>query len=249
MKKVINKKNVKKRKKIKINWKRIVILVLIIIVIIKVNNIKKKKEDSNNYEIVKKDEKKKYEGIGQEKVKNKEEYFSTFTTKNGRCYIEYKQNGLSPWAKNAYWGGTMEENGCGITSLSIILSGYNENYTPEDLRKKYYPVLNYENIGKELENTFKIKNTGFYYDSTHLSKEKLVEHLNLDKPILVCVWNKPKENRWTSASHYMVLLATDGNDEVYISNPNGLENDSKSSGWYNFDELTPFIAKALYIEN
>ena len=29
----------------------------------------------------------------------------------------------------------------------------------------------------------------------------------------------------------------------------GLENDSKSSGWYNFNEVIPFIAKALYIES
>ena len=241
MKKVINKKNMKKRKKVKLNWKRIIIFAIVIIAVIKINDLSKRIDNKNNsyssdkYKVVKKDE--------------NPNYFSTFTTKNGKSYIEYKQNGSSPWAKNKYWGGTMEENGCGITALAIILSGYNENYTPEDLRKKYYPVLNYENIEKELKNTFKIENTGFYYDSKHLSKEKLVEHLNLDKPILVCVWNKPKENRWTAASHYMVLLATDGDDEVYISNPNGLENDSKSSGWYNFDELTPFIAKALYIES
>ena len=29
----------------------------------------------------------------------------------------------------------------------------------------------------------------------------------------------------------------------------GGENDSKSSGWYSFDEVTPYIAKALYIES
>ena len=28
----------------------------------------------------------------------------------------------------------------------------------------------------------------------------------------------------------------------------GLKNDSKSSGWYNIDEITPYLAKALYIE-
>ncbi len=29
----------------------------------------------------------------------------------------------------------------------------------------------------------------------------------------------------------------------------GGKNDSKSSGWYNFKEITPYLAKALYIEN
>lgn len=29
----------------------------------------------------------------------------------------------------------------------------------------------------------------------------------------------------------------------------GGENDSKSSGWYDINEVTPYIAKALYIES
>ena len=29
----------------------------------------------------------------------------------------------------------------------------------------------------------------------------------------------------------------------------GGENDSKSSGWYSFDEVTPYIANALYIQS
>lgn len=59
----------------------------------------------------------------------------------------------------------MAENGCGITALAIILSGYDQKYTPEDLRQKYYPVLDYDTLSKELSNTFNIKNTDFYYDN------------------------------------------------------------------------------------
>lgn len=150
---------------------------------------------------------------------------------------------------HAYWGGTMEENGCGITALSIILSGYQKNFTPEDLRKKYYPVLDNNSISQELSSTFGIQNSDFYFDTVHLSAEAIIQHLQTNRPILICVWNQPKENRWTAKSHYMVLLATDGNNMVYVSNPNGLENDSKSSGWYPIDEVIPYLAKALYIEN
>lgn len=109
----------------------------------------------------------------------------------------------------------------GITAISIILSGYGKNYTPEDLRKKYYPVLDYENLSNELSNTFGIDNSDFYFDSVHLSKKNLIEHLKTNRPILVCVWNKPKNNRFTTDSHYMVLLAADNSDMIYISNPNG----------------------------
>ena len=143
----------------------------------------------------------------------------------------------------------MSENGCGITALSIILSGYDQKYSPEDLREKYYPVLKYDSLSKELSNTFKIKNTDFYYDSKYFSQKKLQEHLQTNRPILICVWNKPHDNRWTTASHYMVLLATDDNNMVYVSNPNGGKDDNKSSGWYDYKEIIPYIAKALYVES
>lgn len=178
--------------------------------------------NTSEYKTIKQDINKNYLGIGQEKIKNKDGYFTTFTTteNNKKTYIEYKQNGESSWSNNQYWGGSMEENGCGITAIATILSGYNKNYTPESLRQKYYPVLDYDCLSKELSKTFGIKNTDFYYDKNHLSKESLKEHLQTNRPILVCVWNQPNNNRWTTASHYMVLLATDGKDMVYISNPN-----------------------------
>ena len=207
--------------------------------------------NNSAYKTIKQETNKNYSGVGQENTKGKDGYFTTFTTTENykKTYIEYKQNGDSSWSNNQYWSGTMSENGCGITALSIILSGYNRKYSPEDLRQKYYPVLKYDSLSKELSNTFKIENTDFYYDSTYFSKKKLQEHLHTNRPILVCVWNKPHDNRWTTASHYMVLLAADNKDMVYISNPNGGKNDSKSSGWYNFKEIVPYIAKALYIES
>ena len=215
------------------------------------NKFISKVTNSSEYKTIKQDVNKNYSGIGQEKIKNKDGYFTTFTTteNNKKTYIEYKQNGNSSWSNNQYWGGTMAENGCGITALSIILSGYNKHYSPEALRQKYNPILKYDSLSQELSKTFNIKNTDFYYDSAHLSKEKIQEHLQTNRPILICVWNKPHNNRWTTASHYMVLLAGDDKDMVYISNPNGGANNSKSSGWYNFKEIIPYIAKALYIES
>ena len=260
------KKSLKNHKRL--NIKKIILFLLIIIfaiyllykynylllennIISNVGNINNLNSKTSEYGIVKQDKNSNYSGIGQEKVKNKDGYLTTFTTSepNKKTYKEYKQNGNSSWANNHYWGDTMAENGCGITVMSIVLSGYNKKYTPEDLRKKYYPVMNYENFSYELSNTFGIKNSDFYYDSVHLSDKSIMNHLETNKPIIVCVWNKPTDNRWTTASHYMVLLATDGNNMIYVSNPNGLENDSKSSGWYDIDEITPYLAKALYIES
>ena len=251
-----------KAKKKKLNIKKIIILLILIILIykFKTNFIDTRAPQNSNiysffnnskYKVIKEDKNPNYNGIGQENVSDKDGYFTTFTTsyENKKTYIEYKQNGNSSWAKSKYWGGTMEKNGCGITSIAIILSGYNKNYTPNDLREKYFPLLNSEKISSELSKTFGIKNSDFYFDSTHLSEKKLTEHLKTNRPIIICVWNKPSSNRWTTSSHYMVLLACDDNGKVYISNPNGLKDTEKSSGWYNFNEITPYIAKALYIED
>lgn len=223
------------KKKKKINKKRIIILLILIFALflcIKNNffidvtsNLDTtilKNTDNSKYKTIKQDKNDNYSGIGQEKVKNKDGYFTTFTTTENykKTYIEYKQNGNSSWSNKQYWGGTMSDNGCGITAISTIFSGYNKDYTPEDLRQKYYPVLNNDTISQELSKTFGIKNTDFYYDSVHLSEDNLKEHLETNRPILICVWNKPSDNRWTTTSHYMVLLATDGDNMVYISNPN-----------------------------
>ncbi len=164
---------------------------------------------------------------------------------NKKIYTEYKQN-IEPWKDNEYWNGTMEDYGCGITAMSIVLSGYGQSLTPEDLREKYYPRLDYTKLSKELK-SYGVDNTDFYFDAKSLSSESITSHLKTNRPIIVCIWNKPEENRFTSKSHYMVLLAATDDGKVYISNPNGEENNYRSSGWYDFDEISPYLAKVMYI--
>lgn len=204
--------------------------------------------NADNYDIIRIDVNPNYEGAGQKAAPNQDGYTKTFTTSDKKKYIEYKQNGTASWANNPYWSDTMASDGCGITAMSIILSGYGKSVTPEDLRSRYSPVLKADNISSELSKYYGIKNTDFFYDSIHLGGEYIKEQLSLNLPVLICVWNKPSENRWTTQSHYMVLLAVDSDGLVYVSNPNGLDDTSKASGWYNFDEeIAPYIAKALFI--
>ncbi len=216
------------KNKRKLNVKKIIvplfIIVLLIVLCIRFYNLIinyisnnssieiPKIQNKSSYNVIKEDYNKNYSGVGMQEVKDKDGYFSTFTTeeKNKKVYKEYKQNGYSSWSNLEYWGGTMTDNGCGITAIATILSGYNKNYTPGELRKKYYPVLDNETISKELSSTFGITNSDFFYDSEHLSNTYIEKHLKSNRPILICVWNKPTNNRWTTSSHYMVLLATDG---------------------------------------
>ncbi len=192
----------------------------------------------------------KFAGRGQEKVDGKDGYDTIFNSIN-RKYIEYKQVGNASWKDKSYWGGTFEENGCGLAAIATLLSGYEMNYTPEDLRKIYvnFPEehLEGDQMSKELSSRFGISNTDFLYADVYFKKDYIFEHLLQDKPILICVWNNP-DDKWTTASHYMLLLATDGDNKVYVSNPNGLYGKVKMSGWYSAEDILPYIAKAMFIE-
>lgn len=186
---------------------------------------------------------------GQTLVPNADGYTTTFTTLNSqypKTYIEYKQN-LGSWAENSYWGGTMTENGCGITAISIIASGYGSTITPEDLREKYYPHLDSSKIERSI-NSLGIECTEFYFDSSVINTKYISDWLKTGRPVLVCL-DSSKENIWTEASHYMVILDINENGEFYISNPNGLDGTEKASGWYDPSEVVPHVAKILFIES
>ena len=102
---------------------------------------------------------------GQTLVEDKDGYTMTFTTinsENKKTYKEYKQNVDSSWSESGYWGGTMRENGCGITSIATIASGYGSNLTPDDLREEYYPHLDSEDT-KDAFKELGIKTTDFFY--------------------------------------------------------------------------------------
>lgn len=163
-------------------------------------------------------------------VEKKDGYSKTYKTQsktNSKIYKEYKQNMDSSWSGNSYWGGTMRENGCGITSLAIVASGYGKNVTPEDLRKEYYPHLE----GDDMQNALKkigINCTDFFYHESYLSKKYISDWLKTNRPIIICIGSK-KKNEWTETSHYMVLLDINENGLVYVSNPNGLDGESRAS--------------------
>lgn len=238
--------SMKKRKR-KLNQKTLTYVLLFLILIVSIllwNKLKTK-----SIKISERDFNTNYLGLGKKQVSKKDGYSTTFTTLGERplIYKEFKQNGFASWKDRPYWEGTMKDNGCGITAIAILFSGYHLDYTPEDLRKMYSPVLKTAAISNELRK-HGLNNSNFYYDEWHLEKRNIIEHLKTNRPILICVWENGKKNRWTTTSHYMVLLATDG-ELIYVSNPNGLEGSEKASGWYKPEEVIPYIAKALYIES
>lgn len=167
---------------------------------------------------------------GQIQIDNKDGYSSTFTTLNlkyQKTYKEFKQNMNSSWSEKSYWGGTMRNNGCGITTMAIVASGYGLDITPEDLRKEYYPHLDADNM-KDAFKKLGIKSSDFYYHNSYLNKKYIVDWLKTNRPVIICVGNE-KDNKWTDKSHYMALLDVNKNGLVYLSNPNGLEGEKNAS--------------------
>lgn len=186
-----------------------------------------------------------YKGKGVETVSKKDGYTTTFTTSKHKVYKEYKQGQNASWAHMPYWENQMWDNGCGITCIAIIATGYGKNITPEDLRQQYYPRLPGDEIPQAIRN-LGIECTDFQYLEKYLSKQYILDWLRTDKPVLICVTNKPLP-RWTKSSHYMLLLATTEYDKVYVSNPNEADGNNKSSGWYSINEIIPYLAKAVFI--
>jgi len=167
---------------------------------------------------------------GQTLVDNRDGYTTTFTTlntKHQKTYKEFKQNIDSSWSNHSYWGGTMRENGCGITAIAIVASGYGLNITPENLRQKYYPHLEGEDMPKAL-NELGLKCTDFCFHQSYLNKKYIMDWLKTNRPVIICVGSE-KENNWTASSHYMALLDINQEGLVYVSNPNGLEGEKKAS--------------------
>lgn len=229
-----------KRKRMKKNHKtKNIIFLMTIITIISIIAIQMQKKAS--LPIIH------YEGKGMSKVIGKDGYTRVFTTKNQKEYKEYKQGGQASWANLPYWDNQMWDNGCGITTISIIASGYGKKVTPETLRKQYYPHLKGDNIPQAFRD-LGIECTNFEFRQKCFTKEYITNWLKEDKPIMVCVTNQPN-SKWTTSSHYLALLATDETKEyIYISNPNKEEHEKQGSNWYPVNDIIPYIVKAVFIK-
>lgn len=163
----------------------------------------------------------------------------TYTSSSGRTYKNYKQDSGSPWESNEFAGGTMKSSGCSITSVAIILSGYGNNSTPEDLRVE---------VGGKVTDLVSLLNRhgiSGTRPNRAFSAEEMINHLKTGKPIIVNV-----KGEWTaSTGHYMTLVDyrnNNGRDEVYVLNP-GTVNSTKN-GWVNISRISNNMkTKSIFI--
>lgn len=162
---------------------------------------------------------------------------TTYTNKAGKTFIEYKQN-VGPWATMPYGNNTISYQGCSITCLAIMTSGYGYNFTPQkwsgtsligmaSQAKQYAPGSTHVQIGGGAYNA--------NLNVAQTNKTDIQNHLKTGDVVIIHVlgakngYNSP----YTSSEHWMVLLdINDSGDQVYVCNPYS----GKSNGWTDINQ-------------
>lgn len=174
---------------------------------------------------------------------------TTYTNSVGKTFVEYKQN-VGPWASMSYGDNTIAVQGCSITSLAIMTSGYGYNFTPEKWAstsltsitgeaKKYAKNSIAVDIGAEgsANKTIKAAN-----------KKDIQEHLETGDVVIIHVLGNGRgyNNPYTSNQHWMALLdISEDGKQVYVSNPSS----GKSNGWADIDEVLKSLCCYIKVSN
>ena len=144
----------------------------------------------------------------------------TYTSSSGKTYIQYKQD-VGPWANMSYGDNTISYQGCSITSVAIILSGFGYDLTPANWSTTgYYSVTN--QIKERLSNTTLTEISPVTVEVQSSAKANIQNHLKTGNPVVIHVLGSGKgySSTYTQNQHYMALLdISDDGTQVYVSNP------------------------------
>lgn len=150
-------------------------------------------------------------------------------------YKEYKQNRGT--YRTHRWGHDISSkvglnypaiwlNGCGPTSVAIVMSGYGFNVNPANTADK----MNATGAGNTSSGASLRKVVTSYGIAAHedynLSTEKLIAQLKTGRPVILSV-NSNHNNLFTSSGHIITLLAINEQNQIYVSNPNT----ARAGGW------------------
>ena len=154
-------------------------------------------------------------------------YSQVYKSSYGKTYKEFKQNGPSSYRDKPYGDDTIAAQGCSITSIAIVLSGYGYNYTPATWSGTSLVSI-YGETNKVVPS---INHTNSVSGATSENKAAIQKHLKTGNPVIIHVLSK---SPFTANQHWMALLdiSSDGS-QVYLSNPNI----TGVNGWVNIDTV------------
>jgi len=171
---------------------------------------------------------------------------STYTNSKELTFIEFKQDS-GTWASMKYGETTIANEGCSITTISIVASSYGINKTPNEWTPSgnYISILN--TIKQFAPNTVAVpiqgngKSDGFAHQNVRNTDKKAIqEHLETGNPVVIHVLGNKKgyTNPYTSNQHWMALLdVSEDGKQVYVSNPNK----NGGNGWVDIE----YVLQAL----
>lgn len=163
-------------------------------------------------------------------------------TANNHSYKVYCQ-GSGSYSSTPYWDGTVKSDGCGITSTSIILTGYGVDANPDTVIKDgLCPNGNdYGFYVKELEK-YGIKSHIIYSGS----KEEILSALKAGRPVIANVKGGIPIGNKGYKGHYVTLLGMDASGQIFLGDPGSTDN----SGYYDQSKIfTGAIVGAIIIDN
>ena len=153
-------------------------------------------------------------GIGTVTISEGDGYTSIYTSSFGKSYKEFKQNVTdASYANYKYGNGTISSQGCSVTSLAIVLSGYGFDVNPGIWSGGLISVSGEINsyVGGKL---YSLSTSG----STSESIKNIQNHLRTGNPVIIHVLAK---SSFTNNQHWMALLdISEDGSLVYLSNPN-----------------------------
>ena len=158
---------------------------------------------------------------------NGDGYTQIYTASNGNSYKEYKQY-MGSYKNILYqpYGKPIRSDGCSITAIAVILTGYGIDVNPGDLASHNRLAQHIRKYGIQCTD----------YETADRNK------MMSGKPALVSISGNLKIEGSTKyyGGHYVAILDARGNDEVYISDVG-----SAMSGWAKVDDIINIVNRGI----
>lgn len=155
---------------------------------------------------------------------------------------------------------TIGWNGCALTSVAMLLSGYGFMVTPQELNEKLKGVKGFAGSGIKWQAVPQV------YSKVRLSSDPYVDYTNtgapLDKinatlgagrPVIVRLDTKPTEDPKNPDNHYVLLYSRNGSDDYLMLDPYPYQTDVTKphslKARYGFDRpIGKVIERVIFFE-
>ena len=166
---------------------------------------------------------------------------SYVNSKNGITYKLYDQ-GMGDWAGYVYSdGATMKNNGCMLTSASVLSSAVDSSITPGNFFNSSYRH-------EFVSNSVPAQSNGNFQAISVSDPQTIISNLQQGNPAIVMVkgYKKGGSSSFTTSQHYMALLdISDDGSQVFVGNSHSTDGGARSgNGWYPTSEVLTSVNEA-----